>query len=96
MSTAYVSTSQILLTRPSPDVSIHEFIDLLLPFITKMVNTSLALDRLPTSQKHAIVMPLLKKPGLDTADMGNYRPVSNLSFMSKLIQRSLPVKRMTI
>ena len=66
---------------------VHEFVDLLLPFITKMVNTSLAQGRLPTSQKHAIVTPLLKKPGLDTADMNNYRPVSNLSFMSKLIER---------
>ena len=70
---------------------IHEFVDLLLPFITKMVNTSLAQGRLPrpTSQKHAIVTPLLKKPGLDTSDMGNYRPVSNLSFMSKLVERAV-------
>jgi len=40
-------------------------------------------------KKHAIVTPLLKKPGLDTADMGNYRPVSNLSFLSKLIERAV-------
>jgi hypothetical protein len=68
---------------------VHEFLDLLLPFITKMVNASLAQGRMPTSQKHAIVTPLLKKPGLDPADMGNYRPVSNLSFMSKLIERAV-------
>jgi len=60
---------------------LREFIGILLPYITKIVNMSLATGRLPTSQKHAIVTPLLKKPGLDTADMGNYRPVSNLSFM---------------
>ena len=28
-------------------------------------------------------------PGLDTADMNNFRPVSNLSFMSKLIERAV-------
>jgi len=29
----------------------------------------------------------MKRSGLDTADMGNYRPVSNLSFMSKVVER---------
>ena len=46
---------------------------------------SLAQGRLPTSQKHAIVKPFLKKTGLDTADTANFRPVSNLSFMSKVV-----------
>ena len=40
---------------------VREFIDLLLPFITGMVNASLSRGRLPTSQKHAIVTPFLKK-----------------------------------
>ena len=42
-----------------------------------------------TSQKHAIISPLLKKPGLDTADMGNYRPVSNLPFMFTVVERAV-------
>jgi len=74
---------------PVPTFLLREFIDVLLPFITRMVNASLQQSRLPDSQKHAIVTPLLKKPGLDTADMNNYRPVSNLSFMSKLIERAV-------
>jgi len=37
--------------------------------------------------KHAIVRPLLKKSGLDANDLKNYRPVSNLSFLSKLLER---------
>jgi Reverse transcriptase (RNA-dependent DNA polymerase) len=61
--------------------------DVLLPFITHMVNASLLQSRLPDSQKHAIVTPLLEKPALDTADIKNYCPVSNLSFMSKLTER---------
>ena len=35
------------------------------------------------------VTPLLKRPGLDTADMANYRPVSNVTFMSKIVERAL-------
>ena len=43
--------------------------------------------RLPPSQTTAIVTPGLKKHGLDPADMKNYRPISNLSFMSKIVER---------
>ena len=77
---------------PVPTFLLREFIDVLLPFVTRMVNASLQQGRLPDSQKHAMVRPLLKKPGLDTADMNNYRPVSNLSFMSKLIERVVSIQ----
>lgn len=72
-----------------PTFLVREFVDVLLPYLTSMVNASLAQGRLPTSQKHAIVTPLLKKTGLDTADMANFRPVSNLSFMSKVVERAV-------
>ncbi|CAJ0946867.1 unnamed protein product, partial [Ranitomeya imitator] len=39
------------------------------------------------SFKHAIITPLLKKPSLDQNCTANYRPVSNLSFISKLLER---------
>ena len=49
-----------------------------------MVNASLREGSLPASQKIAIITPLLKKPSLDTSELKNYRPVSNLSFMLKV------------
>jgi len=30
----------------------------------------------------------LKKPGLDPADIANFRPVSNLTFTSKVVERA--------
>jgi len=54
-----------------------------------MVNSSLRQGRLPDSQKHAVVTPLLKRPELDTADMANYSPVSNVTFMSKIVERAV-------
>jgi len=54
---------------------LREFVDVLLPYVACMVSSSLRQGRLPDSQKHAIVTSLLKRPGLDTADMANYRPV---------------------
>jgi len=69
---------------PVPTFILREFIDVILPFVTHTVIASLLQGQLPDSQKDAIVTPLLKRPGLDTADMNNYRPVSNLFFILKL------------
>ena len=40
---------------------------------------------MPEQLKNAIVRPLLKKPGLEL-EKKNYRPVSNLPFLGKLIE----------
>jgi len=37
--------------------------------------------------KHAIVSPLVKKPGMDLLSLSSYRPISNLPFVSKLLER---------
>ena len=52
-----------------------------------MCNASLKEGRIPPSQAKAIVTPRLKKPGLDPLDIKNYRPISNLSFMSKIVEK---------
>ena len=54
---------------PIPTFLLLEQIDSMLPFITRMINASLRQGRLPDTQKHAIVTPLLKKPGLDINDI---------------------------
>lgn len=51
------------------------------------VNLSLSLGVFPTCFKTAMVKPLLKKPGLDADSLANYRPVSNLSFLSKVFEK---------
>ena len=40
-----------------------------------------------TDIKETIVRPLLKKSGLDKDVFKNYRPVSNLSFLSKILEK---------
>ncbi len=59
----------------------------LLPLITKIINLSLKLGNMPLNLKEAIIKPLLKKLGLELLNK-NYRPVSNLPFISKLIERA--------
>ena len=41
----------------------------------------------PTAFKSAIVKPLIKKPTLDCEVLKNYRPISNLPFLSKLTEK---------
>ena len=51
-----------------------------------MFNISLLTGNFPQSFKSAIVRPLIKKPGLDHNVLKNYRPVSNLPFLSKCLE----------
>ena len=63
-------------------------IELLAPFITELCNRiSLSSCVLPMPCKSAFITPLLKKPDLNPADTKSYRPISNLSVLSKLVER---------
>ena len=62
-------------------------IDVLIPFITCLFNCSLSEGIFPDCFKTACVRPLLKKPSLDSNVLRNYRPVSNLPFLSKVLER---------
>ncbi len=64
-----------------------ECIDEILPLITRIINLSLTLGNMPDSLKHAIITPL-KKLNLELLKK-NYRPVYNLAFLSKLIERAV-------
>jgi len=74
---------------PVPTFLLREYIDLQLPYLTDMVNASLAEGKFSASEKRAIISPRLKNSGLDTADLTNFRPVSNLTFMSKVVERDV-------
>ena len=62
---------------------------MLLTPITNIVNYSLQEGSFPSCFKTAHVTPLLKKAGLDKNILKNYRPVSNLSYISKLIEKAV-------
>ena len=58
-----------------------------IPIITDIVNESLATGIVPAELKIAHVRPLLKKKNLDHNVLKNYRPVSNLTFLGKTLER---------
>jgi len=57
------------------------------PAIAELCNKSFVQATFPDSHKKAVVSPLLKKPTLDPSELGSYRPISNLSFISKMLER---------
>ena len=77
---------------PVPTWIIIQCANELCPAITSIVNCSLTSSEMPCVLKSAVVKPLLKKAGSDKNDLKNYRPVSNLSFMSKVIEKVVAVR----
>ena len=64
----------------------------ILPVIHKIVNLSFETGRMPGILKQALLKPLLKKPSLDSNDFKNYRPISNLRFISKTIEKCVAIQ----
>jgi len=62
-------------------------IDLLAPFLSELFNCSLELGSVPDVFKAAFITPTLKKSDAGAADITQYRPISNLSVLSKLLER---------
>lgn len=57
-----------------------------------MCNISLKCCCLPAAQKRAIVTPRLKNASLDPGNLNSYRPISNLSFISRVVERVVASK----
>ena len=73
--------------NPIPTLLLKDCLDILLPSITKLVNYSLIDGSVPSVLKEQLSPPSLKKDSLPRNDLKNYRPVSGLCFMSKLVER---------
>jgi len=57
------------------------------PPIARLTNLSFQSGTFPACYKRAQVLPLLKKANLDSSLPANYRPISNLSTVSKILER---------
>ncbi|XP_038061112.1 uncharacterized protein LOC119731897 [Patiria miniata] len=72
---------------PIPTSLVKDHINVLIHPITLIINKSLATGHFPTCFKTALITPVIKKKSLDSNDLKNYRPISNMPFMSKVVER---------
>lgn len=72
---------------PLPTSLVKACLPSISPMITSISNSSLTTGIVPPTLKLAAITPILKKPGADPADLNLYRPISNLPFISKTLER---------
>ena len=74
---------------PVPTPILKNIVHLVSPFIAGIINKSFISGSVPQSMKLALVRPQIKEPSLDQNDLSNYRPISNLSFLSKILEKAV-------
>ena len=72
-----------------PTSVIKKTVKIFAKWIVRLVNLSFSEGCFPTRYKTASVTLLLKKKGLDRDDFTNYRPISDLHTISKIVERIL-------
>ena len=93
-----VSTSEVVdairrlpdkycISDPIPTSFLKTVAEIIAPFLSELFSRSLLSGYVPSSFKVAYITPLIKKPNLDSSDVKSYRPISNLSVISKLLER---------
>ena len=89
------NVSKLIMSMPSKSCALDilpmwllkENIEVVAKPITSIINVSLSTGIFPSKFREAVVSPLLKKPSLDKEVLKNYRPVSNISYVSKIMEK---------
>ena len=82
--------SCMLDTLPMP--MFKDNVDVLAEPLTKIINESFNSGVFPAQLRTAVVTPILKKQNLDKQHLKNYRPVSNISYVSKIMEKLVCVQ----
>ncbi len=73
---------------PIPSKLLKEVLPEVIDPLLAIINSSLSLGYVPKTFKLAVIEPVVKKKTqLDPKDQVNYRPISNLPFMSKILEK---------
>lgn len=64
---------------------LKDSLNAIIPYLTCMINTSIVTGKVPTLWKQAIVVPIFKNG--DRENISNYRPISLLPIISKILER---------
>ena len=76
---------------PLPGSLCKDIIEDLLPYLCDLVNKSLCTGSME-GVKDSVIIPLLKKSGIDPEELKNYRPVTNEVYVSKLTEKVVSIR----
>jgi len=74
---------------PIPTPVLKQTADVVAPFVTELFNRSMSTGHFPAAFKEVFITPVAKKPGLHATSASLCHPISNLSVLSKLLERLL-------
>lgn len=83
------SVAKLKPTTSALDIIPTQICDSVGDWILAIINTNLLSGSVPSFCKHAVVKPLLKKPNLDTTVLSHFRPISNLPFIAKILEKAV-------
>uniref|UniRef100_A0A3B1IUE7 Reverse transcriptase domain-containing protein n=1 Tax=Astyanax mexicanus TaxID=7994 RepID=A0A3B1IUE7_ASTMX len=72
---------------PIPTSFFKQILESVIQNVLEIINCSLDTGTVPDALKVAVVKPLLKKHNLDSSVFNNFRPISNLPFLSKILEK---------
>ncbi len=75
------------LLDPVPTKLLKELLPVAEEPLLNIINSSLSLGHVPKPFKLAVIKPLINKPKLDSCELAIYRPISNLPFISKILEK---------
>ena len=81
-------SSKLCKIDPMPTTLLKKVLPSVIRLITSIVNSSITKGIFAMTWKTAIICPLLKKSGL-ALQLNNFRPVSNLSFLSQVVESAV-------
>lgn len=70
-----------------PTPLLRQIIETVCTYIVSILNKRFISGFVPDYCKHAVVQPLLKKENLDKSIHCNYRPISKLPFLAKILEK---------
>lgn len=64
------------------------------PSVLMLINSSLVSGIVPRDFTHAVIQPLVKKNDLDPSVCSNYKPISKLPFLFKVLEKIVNIQFM--
>ena len=89
------STSSTSSLDPLPLQILKQITNTVATPLHKIICGSLSSGSFPPDFKKAVITPIIKKPHLDSLSPSNYRPISNLSIHSKILERVISSQLIT-